>query len=160
MGESAGGGLAAGVALKARDEGLQPPLAKQILIYPMLDDRNTIPNPAMEPWVLYTWEENIAGWTAVLGKDKAGDPHADVSEYIAPARTKSVSCLPPTYLDVGSLDIFLSEGLVYASRLVAEGIEVEFHLYPGLPHGYDLFAGGLEVSKRCFENRKRALLSF
>ncbi|KIW29268.1 uncharacterized protein PV07_05093 [Cladophialophora immunda] len=159
VGESAGGGLAAGVALKARDQGLQPPLAKQILIYPMLDDRNIIPNPEMAPWVFYTWEENEVGWAAVLGKDKAGNPQADVSEYVAPARAKSVAGLPSTYLDVGSLDIFVTESLVYASRLMAENIEVEFHLYPGLPHGYDLFASGLEVSKRCFENRKRAIMS-
>lgn len=119
-----------------------------------------MPNPMMQPWVFYTWDENHSGWSVVLGKDKAGDSQADVSEYVAPARARSLADLPPTYIDVGSLDIFLPESLIYASRLTAENIEVKFHLYPGLPHGYDLFAGELEVSKRCVENRKRALLSF
>lgn len=159
-GESAGGGIAAGVALKARDEGLSPPLAKQILIYPMLDDRNNKPIEALEAlhpfWAV---DDNVTGWTALLGKDKAGIPDADVPEYAAPARAKSVKGLPPTYIDVGSLDIFRDEDLLYASRIAAENIEVEVHLYPGLPHGFELVAFQSGIVQQAFQNRAKAFLS-
>ena len=160
MGESAGGGIAAGVALMARDKNLQPPLAKQILIYPMLDDRNLIPNEALEALPLvWTNADNITGWTALLG-DKAGKPDADVSPYCAPSRVKSVVGLPPTYIDVGGLDLFRDEDLLYAQRLAAENINTEFHLYPGLPHGFELFATSIDASKRANENRQKAILGF
>ncbi|EXJ55892.1 hypothetical protein A1O7_08823 [Cladophialophora yegresii CBS 114405] len=159
-GESAGGGLAAGVALMARDKGLTPPLAKQILIYPMLDDRNLVPNPRMEPFVFWSTDDNITGWTALLGADKAGKPDADVSPYCAPARTPSLAGLPSAYIDVGGLDIFRDEDLEYARRLAAEDIDVEFHLYPGVPHAFELFAPKSGVTERAMANRLRALLSF
>jgi acetyl esterase/lipase len=159
-GESAGGGIAAGVALKARDEGLSPPLAKQILIYPMLDDRNNKPIKALEALhPVWGVDDNITGWTALLGKDKAGVPDADVPEYAAPARAKSVKGLPPTYIDVGTLDIFREEDLLYASRIAAENIEVELHLYPGLPHGFELIAFQSGIVQQAFRNRAKALLS-
>ncbi|KEF53476.1 uncharacterized protein A1O9_10451 [Exophiala aquamarina CBS 119918] len=159
-GESAGGGIAAGVALKARDEGLSPPLAKQILIYPMLDDRNNKPIEALEALSpIWAVADNITGWTALLGKDKAGIPDADVPEYAAPARAKSVKGLPPTYIDVGTLDIFREEDLLYASRIAAENIEVELHLYPGVPHGFELLAFQSEIVQQAFRNRAKALRS-
>ncbi|KAK5047093.1 hypothetical protein LTR84_007036 [Exophiala bonariae] len=160
-GESAGGGIAAGVALKARDEGLSPPLAKQVLTYPMLDDRNNKPIEfieALQPsWSL---NDNITGWTALLGKDKAGIPDADVSEYSAPARAKSVKGLPSTYIDVGTLDIFREEDMLYASRIAAENIDCEFHLYPGVPHGFELIALQSGIVQQAFQNRIKAILSF
>lgn len=85
MGESAGGMLAAGITLMARDRGLSPPLKKQILIYPMLDDRNTVPIPALEPLAIWNVGDNITAWTALLG-DKIGTDEA--SPYAAPARIK------------------------------------------------------------------------
>ncbi|KIV93306.1 hypothetical protein PV10_04530 [Exophiala mesophila] len=159
MGESAGGGIAAGVALKARDEGLSPPLAKQLLVYPMLDDRNNKLNTAMEPLAFWQVEDNITGWSALLGKDKAGDPGADVSYYAAPARAPSLKGLPPTYIDVGSLDYFRDEDLAFAGRLAAENIETEFHLYPGVPHGFEGLAPNASVSLRAATNRLKALMS-
>ena len=96
MGESAGGELAAPVALLARDHQFSPPLAKEILIYPMLDDRNLKPNPALEPFATRDNADNITAWTAYLG-DKAGKD--GVSPYAAPARVESVEGLPPTYMD-------------------------------------------------------------
>ena len=159
-GESAGGGIAAGVALKARNEGFSPPLAKQILIYPMLDDRNNTPIEALEAlhpvWAL---ADNITGWTALLGKDKAGIPDTDVPEYAAPARAQSVKGLPPTYIDVGTLDLFRDEDLQYASRIAAENIEVELHLYPGVPHGFELLAFQSEIGQQALRNRTKAYLS-
>ncbi|RVX66921.1 hypothetical protein B0A52_09045 [Exophiala mesophila] len=159
MGESAGGGIAAGVALKARDEGLSPPLAKQLLVYPMLDDRNNKLNTAMEPLAFWQVEDNITGWSALLGKDDAGVPDAHVSYYAAPARAPSLKGLPPTYIDVGALDYFRDEDLAYAGRLAAENIETEFHLYPGVPHGFEGLAPNASVSLRAATNRLEALTS-
>ncbi|KAL2678490.1 hypothetical protein Neosp_009236 [[Neocosmospora] mangrovei] len=156
-GESAGGGLAAGVALMARDKNLQPPLAKQILIYPMLDDRNSSGNEAIEPFAVWKTEDNVTAWTAVLG-DKAGNPNADVSPYLAPARANSLKGLPPTYLDVGELDIFRDETVSYAMRLMAENVSTELHVYSGLPHGFELIGKDISATKRAHENRTQALL--
>ncbi|RSL99258.1 hypothetical protein CDV31_012267 [Fusarium ambrosium] len=156
-GESAGGGLAAGVVLMARDKNLQPPLAKQVLIYPMLDDRNSAGNEAIEPFAAWKTEDNITAWTAVLG-DKAGDPNADVSPYSAPARAYSLEGLPPTYLDVGGLDIFRDETVAYAMRLMAENITTELHVYSGLPHGFELIGKDISATARAHENRIKTLL--
>lgn len=157
MGESAGGGIAAGVVLQARDKGLRPPLAKQVLVYPMLDDRNNKPIEALEPLAFWKVSDNITGWTALLGQDKAGIPEADVSEYAAPARAKNLSGLPSAYIDVGGLDIFRDEDIEFARRLAAENVEIEFHLFPGVPHGFDLLAPDAPVSIRANEHRYRAL---
>ncbi|KAB8261013.1 alpha/beta hydrolase fold-domain-containing protein [Aspergillus pseudonomiae] len=133
MGESAGAGLAAGLALMARDRGLAPPLAKQILVYPMLDDRPAAVDHAGD-MAFWTPQDNVTGWTAYLGKDVGTER---VAPYAAPARAESVEGLPPVYMDCGQLDIFVQEDTEYALRLVKAGIPVEFHLYPGLPHGFE-----------------------
>ncbi len=159
-GESAGGGLAAGVALMARDKNFSPPLAKQILIYPMLDDRNLVANEQIAPFAFWKNDDNITGWTALLGADKAGKPEADVSHYCAPARAKSLAGLPSTYIDIGGLDIFRDEDFEYASRLAKEDIEVEFHLYPGVPHAFELFAPKCGTTEKAFANRFKAMQSF
>jgi acetyl esterase/lipase len=159
FGESAGGGLAAGVALIARDRNLQPPLAKQILVYPMLDDRNLVANEATEPFAFWKHKDNATAWAAVLG-EAAGSPDADVSPYAAPARAASVADLPPTYIDVGEFDIFRDENLAYATRLLAQNISTEFHLYPGLPHAFELIAPNISATKKAYENRVKAMLSF
>ncbi|CAH0057030.1 unnamed protein product [Clonostachys solani] len=158
LGESAGGGIAAGVALLARDRGLTPPLTKQILIYPMLDDRNLEPNEHLEPFAVWKNVDNITGWTALLGQGNAGKGR-DVSPYAAPARVLSVAGLPSTYIDVGELDIFRHEDMEYALRLSQAGVSTEFHLYPGVPHGFDLLATGTSVVTRALENRLRAIES-
>ncbi|OCL03486.1 hypothetical protein AOQ84DRAFT_347687 [Glonium stellatum] len=157
MGESAGGGLAAAVALLARDRQLSPPLAKQILIYPMLDDRNLKPNPEIEPFATWNNADNITAWTAYLG-DKAGKD--GVSPYAAPGRAESVEGLPPTYIDVGGLDLFRDEGCQYASRLAAANIATEFHLFPGVPHGFEMMAPHSSVTLKVGDSRLRAMLSF
>ncbi|EXJ84029.1 hypothetical protein A1O3_04696 [Capronia epimyces CBS 606.96] len=159
LGESAGGGIAAGVALMARDQNLQPPLAKQILTYPMLDDRNLTPNPALAQLASWTYDDNITGWTALLG-EKAGNLNADVSYYAAPARAKSLAGLPPTFIYVGELDIFRDEDIAYAQRLAAENISVEFHLFPGVPHAFELYCPDTRTAKTALELRRRALQSF
>jgi acetyl esterase/lipase len=152
-GESAGGGLAAGVALMARDRNLSPPLAKQILIYPMLDDRTLVPNEEIAPFAFWSYDDNITGWTALLG-DKAGKD--GVSPYAAPARAESLKGLPPTYIDVGELDIFRDEDIEYAARLAKENISVELHVYPGAPHAFEAFGAGTKVAETALELRRAA----
>jgi acetyl esterase/lipase len=156
MGDSAGGGLAAGVTLLARDRG-EPAVARQILVFPMLDDRTTTPDPELVPFATWTYEDNVTGWSALLG-DRAGGP--DVSPYAAAARATDLSGLPPTYLEVGQLDIFRDEDLDYARRLGAAGVDVEFHLHPGVPHEFDTFAWDTDVARRAVADRLRALGSF
>jgi acetyl esterase/lipase len=157
MGDSARGGLAAGVSLLARDRSLQPPLAKQILIYPMLDDRSERDLDSVSQYVIWHNDDNKMAWNALLG-DKYGTN--EVPAYAAPGRVKDVHGLPPTYMDVGSLDLFLEEDLVYLTRLAAANIDTELHMYPGLPHAFEALVPGVSASLRAFENRKRAILEF
>jgi acetyl esterase/lipase len=156
FGESAGGGLAAATALLARHRNLMPPLAKQILIYPMLDDHNV--NVIDELDELATWRsvDNLTAWTALLGGRRGT---ADVSEYAAPIRAKDLKGVPPTYIGVGELDIFRDECQRYAQRLREDGVELEFHLYPGLPHLFEIFAPHIQPTKRALESRARAIKS-
>ncbi len=152
-GDSAGGGLAAGVSLLARDRG-GPALALQLLIYPMLDDRTTIPHAQLPPELLtWNYNDNITGWRALLG-DGAGD---EVSVYAAPARAQELTGLPPTYLDVGDLDIFRDEDIAYAARLSAAGVPTELHVYPGCPHAFEALAPTAGVSQRVIADRVRRL---
>ncbi|OBG29689.1 alpha/beta hydrolase [Mycobacterium sp. 852002-51057_SCH5723018] len=155
MGGSAGGGLAAGVTLLARDQG-GPPLAQQLLLYPMLDDRTTISDPRLQPFLTWDYDDNITGWGALLG-DMAGSE--DVSPYAVPARADDLADLPPAYIDVGGLDIFCDEDLVYARRLTAAGVPTEFHLHPGAPHAFEVLASTTEVAQRVMNDRVRRLHS-
>lgn len=159
FGESSGAGVAAGVALMARDRNLQPPVAKQLLIEPMLDDRNLTPNTALAPFLAWDVDDNITGWTALLG-DQAGNHDADVSYYASPARAKSLAGLPATYIDIGDLDLFRDEAATYAIRIAAENINTEFHLYSGVPHAFEWLATEIAVTKRATENRIAAMTSF
>jgi len=155
MGDSAGGGLAAALALLARDRG-GPALTRQILIYPMLDDRNTIPDPAIAPFALWSYDDNSTGWGALLG-DAIGGP--DVPAYAAPARATDLTGLPAAYIEVGQVDIFRDEDLAYAQRLCRAGVEVEFHLRPGVPHAFETFAYDTGVARRASADRIRILRS-
>jgi len=154
MGDSAGGGLAAGVALLARDRG-GPALARQVLVYPMLDDR-TMPNPDLDPWVTWTYDDNATGWGALLG-GAVGGP--DVSPYAAPARAGDLSGLPSTYLEVGELDAFRDEDIDYGRRLAAAAVSVELHVHPGVPHAHEAIAPDTDVARRATADRLRVLSS-
>ncbi|MFG2623975.1 alpha/beta hydrolase [Streptomyces sp. NPDC048473] len=153
-GGSAGGGLAAGVALLARDRG-GPHLAFQMLPYPMLDDRNTTPS-SHEITDIGIWDRaaNLQGWQSLLG-NRLGTDH--VSPYAAPARAEDLSGLPPTYLDVGDLDLFRDEDITYANRLMQSGVPVELHVYPGGIHASELLAPDAELSTRITHYRTTAL---
>jgi acetyl esterase/lipase len=154
FGESAGSGLAAGLVLLARDRGT-PAVAYQMLIYPMLDDRNTTPS-SREIIDLGIWDRaaNLEGWAAYLG-DAAGGP--DVPIYAAPARATDLRGLPPTYIDVGELDAFRDEDIDYATRLLQAGVPTELHVYPGALHGTQKFAPNAGVSARTTAYRIDAL---
>lgn len=144
-GESAGGGLAAALALLTRDRG-QHVIAFQHLTYPMLDDRTCTavdPHPHTGTFI-WTAHNNRFGWTALLGTDPGGP---DVSPYAAPARAEDLSGLPPTYIATGGLDLFLEEDIEYARRLMRAGVPVELHVYPGGFHGFDLSATAAVASQ-------------
>ncbi len=153
MGDSAGGGLAAAVCLLARDRG-GPAITQQLLVYPMLDDRTSTPDPNMVPFLTWTYDDNITGWTALLGKSAES---GEVPAYAAPARAADLCGLPPTYIDVGDLDIFRDEDVAYARRLAAAGITTELHVHPGCPHVFEWLAPSAEVSRRVIADRVRRL---
>ncbi|KPM38022.1 hypothetical protein AK830_g8514 [Neonectria ditissima] len=160
-GESAGAALAAAVALMARDRGFAPAPAKLVLVYPMLDDRTSVPaDAAFLKLASWTPEKNAFCWGLYVGKDKAGKPDADVSPYAAPGRAKTLKGLPSTFIDVGSLDIFRDESLEFARRLMQDDVEVDFHIYPGVPHVFDLVAAGSKLQRRAVELRAAAMKSF
>lgn len=156
-GESAGGGLAAAVVIMARDRKLSPPLAKQVLIYPMLDDRNLEPIDGLNHLAFWNAADNVTGWTALLGDQVAGEE--GVSAYASPARVAAVQGLPPLYIDVGELDILKAEVMEYALRFAKAGISTECHLYPGLPHGWEAVAPHIRATIKATENRFRAYTS-
>ncbi len=155
MGDSAGGGLAAGACLMARDRGA-PAVAQQVLIYPMLDDRPSTPDPALARFLTWTYDDNLTGWGALLGEKAGGD---DVSPYAAPARATDLTGLPDTYIDVGDLDLFRDENVAYAQRLSRAGVSTEFHMHPGCPHIFESVAPGADVSIRAMSDRIRRLRS-
>ncbi|KAF4970327.1 hypothetical protein FSARC_2647 [Fusarium sarcochroum] len=156
QGDSSGGGLAAGVALMARDRQLDPPIAKQVLIYPMLDDRYhvEIDDPTIDFMIVKPDGAKIT-WDAYASKVREGDD-AQALSYAIPARADTLRGLPSTYIDVGSLDLFRDENLEYAKRLANDHVEVEFHLWPGLPHGFEGIRS-LSWSSRTHESRVDAL---
>jgi acetyl esterase/lipase len=153
MGDSAGGGLAAGVSLLARDRG-GPTIAQQLLIYPMLDDRTHTPDPQLVPFLTWTYDDNVTGWAALLG-DSAGTDA--VSPYAAPAHATDLTGLPDTYIDIGDLDIFRDEDITYARRLSDAGVPTELHLHPGCPHAFEALARKADVSQRAIGDRLRRL---
>ncbi|GLW09686.1 esterase [Microtetraspora sp. NBRC 13810] len=153
-GTSAGGGLAAAIALLARDRG-GPALIGQLLLCPMLDDRNDTPS-ALQMAGVGVWDHsaNETGWTALLG-DRRGGP--DVSPYAAPARATDLSGLPPAFIDVGSAETFRDEDVAYASRIWQAGGRAELHVWPGGFHGFDLLAPQAMVSQDAKAARVRWL---
>ena len=144
-GESAGGGLAAALALLVRDR-KEFSFCHQQLIFPMLDDRTTIRADLSPMYGEFVWtrEKNRFGWKSLLGADPGSH---DVSPYAAAARAEDLSGLPPTFISTGALDLFTEENLDYARRLMAAGVPVELHVYPGAPHGF-MWVPQARVSKQ------------
>jgi len=149
-GNSAGGGLTAGAVLKNRDTDTLP-LACQMLVCPMIDDRTIVPDPRF-PKAFQTWTyvDNQTGWEAYLG---GLDDPSDVPIYAAPARADDLSGLPPTYIDTGTLDIFHDEDIAYAKQMITDGVDVEAHIWNGAPHSFDYFAFNTSIAKKAWDCR-------
>jgi acetyl esterase/lipase len=141
MGESAGGGLAASLALMARDRG-GPKLAGQLLIYPMLDWRTGGPDDLYRNRhtgeFIWTREKNRFGWEALRG---AYRPEDECKAWFSPALADDLSGLAPAYIATGALDLFLDEDLDYARRLIDCGVQTELHVYPGAIHAFEMVPG-------------------
>ncbi len=133
-GISAGGGLAAALALLARDRG-EIPLAFQLLDCPMLDDRQRTFSSQQSGLAVWSRESNTYGWRSYLGDLYGTD---DIPYTAAPARAEDLTGLPPAFISVGTVDGFLDEDVDYALRLNHAGIPTELHLYPGACHGYQM----------------------
>ncbi|MBC2669312.1 alpha/beta hydrolase [Novosphingobium piscinae] len=145
MGESAGGGHAALLALKARDLG-RIPLIAQVLIYPMLDDRTGITNNPPSPIGTIVWNstKNRFGWQAFLGM--APGTERSPTEAV-PARRDDLAGLPPTFIGVGAIDLFVDEDISYARRLIAAGVPTQLEVVPGAFHGFDAIGAETQVAK-------------
>jgi acetyl esterase/lipase len=146
LGESGGGGHAALLAIAARDRG-DVPVLFQALIYPMIDDR-TGSSRAMPPHLgAFGWnaDANQFGWRCFLGQEPGTDA---VPAGAVPARSKSVAGLPPTFIGVGALDLFVDENIAYARRLIEAGVATELIVVPGAFHGFDVFARDSAASRR------------
>ncbi|TJZ53697.1 alpha/beta hydrolase [Sphingobacterium olei] len=154
MGDSGGGGIAASAAILCRERNVA--IAKQILIYPMLDNRNITPDEKLVPFVTWDYNSNYTGWKASLGETMEND---NLSPIAVPAYLTDFKDLPGTYIEVGFLDIFRNESIAYANELCKAGVELEFHIHPGVPHAYDLFAPNSAISKQAFQDRVRVLKS-
>lgn len=143
-GASAGGGIAAGTALKARDLGA-PQLAGQLLLYPMLDDRNdTTSSRQVDGRGIWDRNSNALGWAALLNGRRGNE---SISGYAAPASAESLDNLPPTYLDCGSAEVFRDEITAYASRIWSHGGSAELHVWSGGFHAFDLLVPEARVSR-------------
>ncbi|WNV85923.1 alpha/beta hydrolase [Umezawaea sp. Da 62-37] len=155
-GASAGGGLAAALALYAHDRDDVRP-AFQLLVYPMLDDR-TVLRTDMDTRHVRVWTpgSNRFAWTSYLGAEP-GAP--DVSPYAAPARREDLTGLPPAWIGVGTLDLFHDEDLVYADRLQVAGVPCEVVTVPGAFHGFDGMFRRTRVVAGFRESQTKALRS-
>lgn len=143
-GPSAGAGLAAGVALLARDRG-GPALLGQLLICPMLDDRfGTVSSQQFVGVGVWDRTSNTYGWTALLGDRRGTD---DVSIYAAPARATDLSNLPPAFIEVGSAEVFRDEDVAFATRIWADGGIAELHVWPGGTHGFSVLAPESRIAR-------------
>ncbi|MDP1918254.1 MAG: alpha/beta hydrolase [Myxococcales bacterium] len=153
-GASAGGGLAATLALVAHDRGEVRP-AFQLLVYPMLDDR-TATRADVETKNVRVWTpaSNHYAWSAYLGHPPG---QATANPYAAAARREDLRGLPPAWIGVGTLDLFHDEDVTYAKRLEASGVPCELLLVPGAFHGFDAVFRNAGVTKAFWSEQVRAL---
>jgi acetyl esterase/lipase len=154
-GESAGGGHAANLSIHARDRN-EVPIVFQLLIYPQLDDRtgSARPTPPAIGQFMWTASANRFAWSSLLGVP-AGSP--GVPADAVPARVASVAGLPPAWIGVGSIDLFVEEDMEYARRFVHAGVATELLVVRGAFHGFDLLVPDAEASKRFTASWKIAL---
>jgi len=155
-GASAGGGLSAGLALRAHAESPVKPIF-QLLVYPMIDDRTAAhPDPAAKHRRLWSNKANAFGWRSYLGQDPGS---AGVSQFAAPSRAEELAGLAPAWIGVGTLDLFYEENVAYAERLRAAGVPCQLEVVEGAFHGFDLIKGKAAVSQAFFASQVAALKS-
>jgi acetyl esterase/lipase len=156
MGESAGGLLAAALCIYAREKG-DPAISKQLLVYPMLDDRSVKADKDIRPFLVWRDVDNQTGWDAYLGSDVRGSEAVPATA--APARLVDAAGLPPVYIEVGELDLFREENVMYASKFWRAAVRAELHVFPDLPHGYELMAPKAKATQEAVAYRLKAIAS-
>ncbi len=153
-GASAGGGLAAGLAILARDRA-EVETCFQLLVYPMINDCNVVPASNTLPDTLFwTRESNLVGWRSYLGCEPGIE---GISCYAVAYRATNLEGLPPAYVTVGDLDLFAQEDIDYSRRLIEAGVPTELHVYPGGCHAFDMLVPDADISKRFTADIHRAL---
>jgi acetyl esterase/lipase len=150
-GESAGGGLAAGLVLRIHDEGGPQPVA-QWLFCPMLDDKTAL-DRSLDQVDHFVWNNkmNLVGWTSYLGKDIGSDK---VSVYAAPARREDLKGLPKAWIGVGDVELFYEEDKAYANKLTAAGVACELDVISGAPHAFEGVAPDSQLAKEYMARSK------
>lgn len=153
-GASSGGGSAASLALLVRDR-REIAVAHQMLIYPMLDDRNDTPS-AHQVTDRNVWNRtrNAIAWKAYLGEAYGTD---QVSPYAAPSRMEDLSGSIPASILTGELDLFRDENILFAMRLMAAEVTTQLYVYPGAPHGFERIAPAAAISRQFFADRDAIL---
>ena len=155
MGESAGGCHAALLAIEARDRG-EVPILLQVLVYPALDDRTGCSHSDPEHMGMMFWppDWNRFGWQSFLGVEPGG---SEVPCAAVPARVSDLTGLPPAFVGVGALDLFVDEDIDYARRLVRAGVSTELHVLPGAVHGFDEISPNASLTRQFFDQKLAAL---
>ncbi|RPD93193.1 alpha/beta hydrolase [Candidatus Pantoea deserta] len=151
MGDSGGGGIAASAALLARDREIK--LAGLVMVYPMLDHRTASEVPELTPYLSVTAEEAKTAWAARLGDEI---PESRLYA-ISPASAVNYAGLAPVYMDVGELDLFRRENLEWIHKALRAAVQVEFHLFSGVNHGFELLAPTSDAARQAFDLRSRAI---
>ncbi|RGP59192.1 putative arylesterase monooxygenase protein [Fusarium sporotrichioides] len=166
-GNSAGGAIAVGVGLLERDRrnrgerGDLPPIAGILLNYPMLDDRTkAIEGAAENDWHVFTDKVNQIGWQAYTGLEFDERNDLNVSYYTSPARCHDLSGMPPTLIDVPTLDLLKNEGIKFATYLGEANVAVQLNVYPGVAHGFDGQIPEHRLSKLMKSNNARFIGRF
>lgn len=153
-GASAGGGLAAGLGLLARDRA-EVNVCYQLLIYPMIDDTNVEQaGPELPDAPVWTRANNLVGWRSYLQQEPGSE---GISVYAAAIRAEDLSGLPPTFIGVGTLDLFRDEDIAYAQRLMKADVPTELHVYRDGFHGFDEFAPDTNAAQRFIAEYTRLL---
>lgn len=151
-GQSGGGGMAAGLVILNRDRG-GPDLILQLLIYPMIDNLHATPSGSYVNHPVWNRATSLRAWEMYLD----ATPGVDASPYAAAARASDVAGLPPTYICVGTEDLFRDEDIDYARRLIDAGVPTELAVFPGMYHGGDMFVPDAPVSQRLTASFMQAL---
>ena len=147
LGESAGGGLAAGLSLYARDHS-EIRIVQQILLYPMLDHQNIVPaSEAIQDCIIWNRSNNKFGWAAYLGKGIEDS----MLPYASPSHAQDLSGLPSSYVCVGDIDLFYKESRDFVEQLQASSVTAELDVYPEAYHAFQVVVPEAKVSQKCLK---------